>query len=135
MFLCIINMDLEMISKFFIFTPYNNSMQKALIYFTLGTVLSFLINYFFTSSENIALDIFYALAFGLAWGLSYYLDTPKFTLVQKLLSSFAAMGLLVLVGTTIFNLELAIPAILKFSTVFVAYYLIASFRGSKSLRK
>ncbi len=124
-----------MISKFFIFTPYNNSMQKALIYFTLGTVLSFLINYFFTSSENIALDIFYALAFGLAWGLSYYLDTPKFTLVQKLLSSFAAMGLLVLVGTTIFNLELAIPAILKFSTVFVAYYLIASFRGSKSLRK
>ncbi len=128
-------MDLEMISKFFIFTPYNNSMQKALIYFTLGTVLSFLINYFFTSSENIALDIFYALAFGLAWGLSYYLDTPKFTLVQKLLSSFAAMGLLVLVGTTIFNLELAIPAILKFSTVFVAYYLIASFRGSKSLRK
>ncbi|KNB63007.1 hypothetical protein HIO71_14295 [Chryseobacterium aquaticum] len=110
-------------------------MQKALIYFTLGTVLSFLINYFFISSENIALDIFYAIAFGLAWGLSYYLDTPKFTLVQKLLSSFAAMGLLVLAGTAIFNLELAIPAILKFSTVFVAYYLIASFRGSKSLRK
>lgn len=128
-------MDLEMISKFFIFTPYNNSMQKALIYFTLGTILSFLINYFFTSSENIALDIFYAIAFGLAWGLSYYLDTPKFTLIQKLLSSFAAMGLLVLAGAAIFNLELAIPAILKFSTVFVAYYLIASFRGSKSLRK
>ncbi len=124
-----------MISKFFIFTPYNNSMQKALIYFTLGTILSFLINYFFTSSENIALDIFYAIAFGLAWGLSYYLDTPKFTLIQKLLSSFAAMGLLVLAGAAIFNLELAIPAILKFSTVFVAYYLIASFRGSKSLRK
>lgn len=128
-------MGLEMISKFFIFTPYNNGMQKALIYFTLGTVLSFLINYFFISSENIALDIFYAIAFGLAWGLSYYLDTPKFTLIQKLLSSFAAMGFLVLVGTVVFNLELAIPAILKFSTVFVAYYLIASFRGSKSLRK
>jgi len=135
MFPFIINKALEMISKFFIFTPYYKSMQKALIYFTLGTVLSFLINYFFISSENIALDIFYAVAFGLAWGLSYYLDTPKFTLVQKLLSSFAAMGLLVLVGTVIFNLELAIPAILKFSTVFVAYYLIASFRGSKSLRK
>lgn len=124
-----------MISKFFIFTPYNNGMQKALIYFTLGTILSFLINYFFISSENIALDIFYAIAFGLAWGISYYLDTPKFTLVQKLLSSFAAMGLLVLGCAAIFNLELAIPAILKFSTVFVAYYLIASFRGSKSLRK
>ena len=110
-------------------------MKKALLYFILGTVISFLINYFFMSSENIGLDIFYAIAFGLAWGLSYYLDTPKFTLVQKLMGSFAAMGFLVLVGTVVFNLELAIPAILKFSTVFVAYYLIASFRGSKSLRK
>lgn len=109
-------------------------MQKALMYFALGTVLSFVINYFFISSENIALDIFYAIAFGSAWGLSYYLDTPKFTLVQKLLSSFAAMGLLVLIGYLLFNLELAIPAILKFSTVFVAYYLIASFRANKSLR-
>nr|WP_314495273.1 hypothetical protein [uncultured Chryseobacterium sp.] len=110
-------------------------MQKALMYFAMGTVLSFVINYFFMSSENIALDVFYAIAFGLAWGLSYYLDTPKFTLVQKLLVSFTSMGLLVLVGSLIFNLELAIPAILKFSTVFVAYYMIASFRASKSLRK
>lgn len=109
-------------------------MQKAFMYFALGTVLSFVINYFFVSSENIALDVFYALAFGVAWGLAYYLDAPNFSLVQKLLISFAAMGLLVLVGSLIFNLELAIPAILKFSTVFVAYYLIASFRGSKSLR-
>jgi hypothetical protein len=44
------------------------------------------------------------------------------------------MGILVLAGTLIFNLELAIPSILKFSTVFVAYYLFASFRGNKSLR-
>ncbi len=110
-------------------------MQKALMYFFLGTVLSFMINYLFMSSEDIALDIFYAISFGLAWGLSYYLDTPRFTLLQKLLASFASMGLLVLVGSLIFNLELAIPAILKFSTVFVAYYMIASFRGSKSLRK
>jgi len=109
-------------------------MQKALIYFALGTILSFIINYFFMNSENIALDVFYAAAFGSAWGLSYYLDTPKFSLLQKLTFSFAAMGLLVLAGSLIFNLELAIPAILKFSTVFVAYYLIASFRGSKSLR-
>ena len=48
--------------------------------------------------------------------------------------SFGAMALLVTVGALIFSLELAIPSIIKFSTVFVAYYLIASFRGSKSLR-
>jgi hypothetical protein len=110
-------------------------MKKALLYFALGTVLSFLINYFFYSSENLGLDIYYALAFGIAWGIAYYLDTPNFTLPQKLGFSFAAMGVLVLIGTLIFSLELAIPSILKFSTVFVAYYLIASFRGSKSLRQ
>ncbi|ALR31531.1 hypothetical protein ATE47_13840 [Chryseobacterium sp. IHB B 17019] len=110
-------------------------MKKALLYFALGTVVSFLINYFFYSSENIGLDIYYAVAFGFAWGIAYYLDTPNFTLPQKLGLSFVAMGVLVLIGTLIFNLELAIPSVLKFSTVFVAYYLIASFRGSKSLRK
>lgn len=109
-------------------------MRKALIYFILGTVVSFLINYFFLSSENNGLDLYYALAFGFAWGMAYYLDTPNFTLPQKLGLSFASMGILVLIGTLIFNLELAIPSVFKFSTVFVAYYLIASFRGSKSLR-
>lgn len=109
-------------------------MKKALLYFALGTVLSFLINYFFYSSENLGLDIYYALAFGIAWGIAYYLDTPNFTLPQKLGLSFVAMGILVLVGTLIFNIELAIPSILKFSTVFVAYYLIASFRANKTLR-
>lgn len=109
-------------------------MKKALLYFALGTVISFLINYFFYSSKNIGLDIYYAIAFGFAWGMAYYLDTPNFTLPQKLGLSFVAMGMLVLIGTLIFNLELAIPSVLKFSTVFVAYYLIASFRANKSLR-
>ncbi|WP_312400024.1 hypothetical protein [Chryseobacterium sp.] len=110
-------------------------MKKALLYFALGTVLSFLINYFFYSSENLGLDIYYALAFGIAWGVAYFLDTPNFTLPQKLGLSFVIMAILVAVGTLLFNLQLAIPSILKFSTVFVAYYLLASFRGSKSLRK
>jgi len=95
------------------------------MYFGLGTVISFLINYFFLSSENIGLDIYYAVAFGSAWGLAYYLDTPNFSLPKKLGLSFVGMGILVLAGTLIFNLELAIPSILKFSTVFVAYYLFA----------
>ncbi len=110
-------------------------MKKALLYFALGTVISFLINYLFYSSENLRLDIYYAVAFGFAWGMAYYLDTPNFTLPQKLGLSFAAMAILVLIGTLLFNLELAIPSILKFSTVFVAYYLIASFRASKTLRR
>ncbi len=110
-------------------------MKKALLYFALGTVVSFLINYFFYSSENIGLDIYYALAFGFAWGIAYYLDTPDFTLSQKMGYSFSAMGALVMVGTLLFSLELAIPSILKFSTVFVAYYLIASFRANKTLRR
>ncbi|SIP99765.1 hypothetical protein SAMN05880574_103179 [Chryseobacterium sp. RU37D] len=109
-------------------------MKKALLYFALGTVISFLINYFFYNSENLGLDIYYAVAFGFAWGIAYYLDTPNFTLPQKLGLSFVAMGILVLVGILVFNLELAIPSILKFSTVFVAYYLIASFRANKTLR-
>lgn len=109
-------------------------MKRALIYFALGTVLSFLINYLFIDGEHIGLEIYYAIAFGLAWGMAYFLDNPKFSLVQKMGSSFGVMALLVAVGAVIFNLELAIPSILKFSTVFVAYYLIASLRGSKSLR-
>jgi hypothetical protein len=107
-------------------------MKKALLYFTLGTVLSFLINYFFYSSENLGLDIYYAL-------LS---ELPGESLIIWILPilhcligvSFLAMAVLVVVGALLFNLALAIPSILKFSTVFVAYYLIASFRANKSLR-
>ncbi|WP_160135867.1 hypothetical protein [Chryseobacterium sp. c4a] len=110
-------------------------MQKALIYFVLGTVVSFLINYFFLSSDNIGLELYYAVAFGAAWGVAYYFDTPDFTLPKKLGLSFVVMAVLVLIGTLLFKLELAIPSILKFSMVFVAYYVIASFRATKSLRK
>ncbi len=81
------------------------------------------------------LELYYAIAFGAAWGIAYYLDTPDFTLPKKLGLSFLAMAILVLIGTLLFKLELAIPSILKFSMVFVAYYVIASFRATKSLRK
>ncbi|WP_209389210.1 hypothetical protein [Chryseobacterium sp. RR2-3-20] len=109
-------------------------MKKSFVYFTLGTVISFLINYLFVDGEHVGLEVYYAIAFGLAWGMAYFLDNPKFSLLQKMGSSFGVMALLVVIGALIFNLEKAIPSILKFSTVFVAYYLIASFRASKSLR-
>lgn len=109
-------------------------MKRALIYFVLGTGIIFLINYLFMDVQDLGLELYYAIAFGLAWGLAYFLDDAKFSLFQKMGLSFGAMAFLVAVGALIFSLELAIPSIIKFSTVFVAYYLFASFRGSKSLR-
>jgi len=110
-------------------------MKKALLYFALGTVVSFLINYFFTETKSVGLEIYYALSFGIAWGLAYYLDNGDFKLVQKMSFSLLAMIALVIAGVLIFNLELAIPSVLKFSMVFVAYYFIASFRSGRSQRK
>ncbi|MBW3524189.1 hypothetical protein [Chryseobacterium sp. NKUCC03_KSP] len=109
-------------------------MKRALIYFIVGTGIIFMFNYLFMETKDLGLELYYALAFGLAWGLAYFLDDVKFSLFKKMGLSFGAMALLVAVGALIFNLELAIPSIIKFSTVFVAYYLFASFRGSKSLR-
>lgn len=128
------NFRREILRLKFYFCSIILGMKKALLYFGLGTVISFLINYLFIDSSNVRLEVYYAIAFGLAWGMAYFLDNPKFSLFQKMSSSFGMMALLVAVGAVIFNLELAIPSILKFSTVFVAYYLIASFRASKSLR-
>ena len=110
-------------------------MQKSILYFSVGTIISFVINYLMFNSENLFLDIYYAVAFGSAWGLAYFLDTPEFTLPKKFAISFGAMAVLVLIGTLIFDLKLALPSIMKFATVFVAYYLIASLKESKSLRK
>lgn len=110
-------------------------MIKALLYFLLGTVCSFLLQYFLVGSQGWALDLYYAIAFGSSWGIAYFLDTPEITLPKKLGFSFIGMGILVGIGVLIFDLERAVPSILKFSMVFVAYYLLASFKRSKSLRR
>ena len=110
-------------------------MIRALLYFAIGTMASFLFQYFLLESQGWALDLYYATAFGSAWGIAYYLDSPDISLPKKLGFSFIAMGILAGIGVLIFNLELAIPSIIKFSMVFVAYYLLASFKGSKSLRR
>lgn len=110
-------------------------MQRVILYFLAGTVISFLINYFMLGSEGWELDLYYGIAFGAAWGTAYYLDDVKFTLPQKLGISFLMMTCLLIAGIFIFNAELAVPAIIRFSMVFVAYYVLASFRREKSLRK
>ncbi len=109
-------------------------MQRALIYFLAGTSISFLLNHFLLGSQGWQLDLYYGAAFGAAWGMAYYLDDPKFTLPQKLGISFLGIAVLVAIGLVLFNLEKAVPSVIKFSMVFVAYYLIASFKSSKSLR-
>lgn len=113
----------------------SKKMQKALLYLLAGTAISFLLNYFLLGSQGWELDLYYGVAFGSAWGMAYFLDNVKFSLPQKLGISFAGMALLVVVGLFLFNVEKAVPSVLKFSMVFVAYYLIASFKPSKSLRK
>lgn len=109
-------------------------MQRAIFYLLLGTIISFLLNYFILGSQGWELDLYYGLSFGSAWGIAYFLDDKKFSLAQKFLISFLAMAILVVLGILIFDFEQAVPSVIKFSTVFVAYYLIASFRSSKSLR-
>lgn len=110
-------------------------MHRAIIYFLIGTGISFLLNFFLLGSGGWALDFYYAIAFGTAWGSAYFLDSERFSLPQKLGISFLIMALLVFAGWFVFDLKLALPSAMKFSMVFVAYYLFASLRQSKSLRK
>ena len=110
-------------------------MQRAFMYFLAGTIISFLLNYFLLGSDGWKLDLYYAVSFGAAWGIAYFLDDEKFSLMQKMGISFLSMTLLVIGGAFLFGLELAVPSVIKFSMVFVAYYVIASFKNSKSLRK
>ena len=110
-------------------------MHKALFYLLIGTFISFLLHYFLLGSDGWKLDLYYGFAFGLSWGTAYFLDDEKFSLPQKLGYSFLSMAFLIIIGILVFNLELAVPSVIKFSMVFVVYYIIASFRPSKSLRK
>lgn len=110
-------------------------MSRAILYLLAGTVISFLFNYFLLGGENWSLELYNAVAFGLGWGLAYFVDRPEWSLTKKLGISFLGIVLLIFAGLFLFSLEEAVPAVIKFSTVFVAYYLIASLRPTKSLRK
>lgn len=109
-------------------------MIRAIIYFLAGTVVSLILNSLFAGSLGWKADLFHAVSFGLGWGLAYFVDRPLWPLVQKMGISFVGVALLLAIGLVFFNLEIAVSSVIKFSTVFVAYYLIASFRESKSLR-
>lgn len=109
-------------------------MKNAILYAVGITVLSFLGNLFFTE-QSYMLSLYYAFAFGLAWGMAYYLDRPDYSLPKKLAVSFLGIFVLLGIGFLFFKFEETVPSVLRFSIVFVAYYLLASFRSSKSLRR
>ena len=110
-------------------------MKKAILYLVIGTAVSFLLNFFFAGFGSVPVDLYYAFAFGLGWGMAYFLDTPDYAMPKKLGISMIGIILLLIIGFIFFTFEIAVPSVIRFSTVFVAYYLIASFRSSKSLRK
>ena len=109
-------------------------MKRALIYFLIGTATSFMANYYFLENLGWWADLYSAAAFGLGWALAYYVDHPDWPLSRKLGISFIGLAVLLLLGFVFFNFEIAVPSVIRFSTVFVAYYLLASFKESKSLR-
>lgn len=109
-------------------------MVKALMYFAIGTLISFFLRRFTVETANFWVELYVASAFGIGWGLAYFVDHPEWPLAKKMGISLIGIVFLVAVGLIFFDFETAVPSIIKFSTVFVAYYMIASFRESKSLR-
>ncbi len=112
----------------------NLNMPKALLYFLIGTVLSFLLNHYVLGSQGWMVDWYNGAAFGLGWGMAYFVDRPEWALSKKMGISFIGIAVLLLMGFLLFDFQTAVPSVIKFSTVFVGYYLIASFKSSKSLR-
>lgn len=109
-------------------------MKKAVLYGSFVMLASIFFNYF-SGEKDWGVNAYYGVAFGLAWGLAYYLDRPDFFLAKKLILSLLGMIVLLIAGLMFFNTMIAVPSLIRFSAVFVAYYLLASFRSSKSFKK
>lgn len=109
-------------------------MLRTFTFLLAGTLISFLLNHYVLGSKGWPIDLYNGFAFGLGWAMAYFVDHPEWNLSKKLGISFIGIAIVVLLGFVFFDFETAVPSIIKFSTVFVAYYLIASFRESKSLR-
>lgn len=110
------------------------NMKKSVLYLILGTTASFLFHNYIMSHGTWGVNLYYAFSFGLGWGLSYFVDRPEWKLSRKMGISFIGIAVLLILGFLFYDFEIAVPSIIRFSTIFVAYYLIASFRESKSLR-
>lgn len=109
-------------------------MKRAMLYLTMGILIGYLLSRYIWTSQGVWADLFYGLAIGVGWAVAFLMDDPNKSLAQKLLFSFLGMLLVVLVGLVFFPFEIAVLSAIRFSTVFVGYYLLASLKGSKSLR-
>lgn len=89
----------------------------------------------FSTGKGFMTDLYHAVGFGTAWALAHYLDNDAFSLLKKLGISMIGIFVLVGIGLVLFDFETAISIVMKYSIVFVGYYLLASFRKSKSLTK
>ena len=58
-------------------------MKKAILYLLLGTAVSFPVPLFLSGFGKVSLDLYYAFAFGLGWGMAYFLDRPDFALPKN----------------------------------------------------
>lgn len=110
-------------------------MLKSVGFLIAGTIISFIINHFLFAGFSWQVDLFHSFAFGLGWAMAYFLDRFDFSLAKKLGISFVGIFVLLGIGFAFFDFQAAVPSVIRFSVVFVAYYLLASFRSSKSLRK
>lgn len=109
-------------------------MKKAILFLVFGTLLSGIYNYFMYPEATLGYVAYYSFALGLSVGLSYFVDRPDWPLARKMGISMLGMALLLVIGFVFFDFETAVPSIFRFSTVFLIYYMMASFRESKSLR-
>ena len=73
-------------------------MNRAVIYFFAGTLISFLLNHYVFESLGWVKDLFNAAAFGLGWGMAYFVDRPEWPLTKKMGISLIGIALLLLVG-------------------------------------
>lgn len=119
----------------YIFAQKNLIMLKSVGFLVAGTAISFIINHFLLAGFSWQVDLFHSFAFGLGWAMAYFLDRLDFSLAKKLGISFVGIFVLLGIGFAFFDFQAAVPSVIRFSVVFVAYYLLASFRSSKSLRK
>lgn len=110
-------------------------MKKSFIYFFIGTALSYLFSLLFSTGKGFEVDLYHAIGFGTAWALAHYLDNDTFALLKKLSISILGITVLIGAGLLLFDFETAISIMMKYSIVFVGYYLLASLRKSKSLTK
>lgn len=67
--------------------------------------------------------------------MAYFVDRPNWKLAKKMGLSFVGVVVLLVFGGIYLGVETAVQSIVKFSTIFVGYYLLASFKESKSLRE